>query len=308
LAVAKYFALAGAIDEARTLFGSLEHDRTISSQQECDVANAISWLDAKDDRAAPHWPAIVSRDGTCIGAANGQQSRPEWPVTDDHAPADAAGAKTLLGFDIDPDVLSAGFEIIGTVRWRTIEGNIETEYFRTPNLWPNSSSEWLRLPNFTTCVPGYAEPPWVSRCASRTTRIDGRPTTIASGLTPALGATDAAQELPDAYLTTASANVPAGRTIVYGGRWRVEGSLPRPQIARSIFNDELPVGLDAAYRYQVLIDLHDSPASRWQTRVATISGPPRDAEYVNWIRPRSGFGDGQIELQDAFSFILPNGG
>jgi hypothetical protein len=206
----------------------------------------------------------------------------------------------LVGFDLDLDVLDAGAEVIGALYWRTVEGPIRVQRFRQPDLWPNSGNSWLPLQGFSTCLPGYVESPWVPACASDVTwRDDGRnpagylrsPMTLHGDIYP--------DALPDANLTTASVPLHEGERVVYGGWWQVIGTFPSPHVARS--------NIAGTNGYELVLDLSTAAKGSWHSKADVASQAQGNYEYIGWLRPRSGKGEGVLELDDVFSFVLPDG-
>ena len=174
LAAAKYLALAGEGDAAGELFESLRQDKALTPEQRCEAEQGLAWLQAGGDRMAtlPAWPVTYLGNGVCKQQAGPLPSldtgwSPEWMLTQANSAVDDALDRTLLGFDLDHDVLEAGAEVIGVLYWQTPAGQLEAQRFREPNLWPNSGNSWLPFEGFSTCLPGYGEPPWVAPCASR---------------------------------------------------------------------------------------------------------------------------------------------
>jgi hypothetical protein len=115
----------------------------------------------------------------------------------------------------------------------------------------------------------------------------------------------APEAIPDAYVTTASFPIPQGQPVVYGGRWRIEGKFPNPHIARAYCGGEPLLSPKSVYKYQIVLDLSSLPAGTWQAKASVIPGTPGNYEFVAWVRPRSGRGEGDLEFDDVFSFVLP---
>jgi len=205
--------------------------------------------------------------------------------------------RALWGFDLDPDVLEAGAEVLGTLYWRAPDGQVSLEGFRQPNLWPNSGNSWLRLDGFSSCLPGYSEPPWVSTCASDVAfrpEQSGSPNPVGHLAVPSA-------EGPDFMLQTTTAMIPSDLPIVYGGWWRVTGELPQAHVAR--YSDE---SLDARAYYEKVIDLGDLPEGEWLPRVGISPGLPWAGEFDAWIRPEIDVGQGALWFDGLFSFVWPS--
>jgi hypothetical protein len=309
VAGAKYFLLAGSSGEAVSLLRELSVDGELSPAQRCLTSKILSWANGRTDTstATPSWLARSDSAGTCANAGSEPRVSPDWQITEQNGLSVSGSSKQVIGFDLDPDVLSAGVEVVGLLYRRSADGLVKAQDFRTASLWPNSGLTWLPVEHFTTCLPGYSEPVWVSPCAGRAQ--SGPDATTASVDAVSLSANKGnggTHDIPDAFINTASFNVPAGRTLVYGGRWKVEGALPHPQVARSLSSGEVIGPANEAYRYQVLIDLSDLPVNVWTVRVALAQPTPQDMELGGWIRPRSGQGDGKLNFQSVFSFVLPD--
>lgn len=206
--------------------------------------------------------------------------------------------KMLIGFDLDQDILNAGVEVMGLLYWQLDNGYIFTEPFRERNLWPNSGNNWLPLQGFSICLPGYSEPAWVLPCASSLDFVD-----MGSGIKTPVGRLDVSpEEGPDTFVSTASVVIPADRFMVYGGRWQMNGVFPRAQMARYGGVQEG----DPRLYLEVVLNLSELPASRWQAEAGIISPLVQEFEFFGWIRPRVGTGSGVLLFDDVFSFVLPN--
>jgi hypothetical protein len=304
LTAAKYLALAGAANEAAVLFQNLGREEQLAPDKRCQAARWLDWLgQAKDaeDVTPPGPRTKPGQGGACEGetepaALPEAEWSPEWVLSPDKQVSDPATGRVLLGFDLDPDVLEAGAEVLGVLYWRGRDGQVEAQTFRQPNLWPNSGNSWLRLEGFSTCLPGYAEPPWVPPCASRATLLPGE-----DGTQNPVGIIHVPPaEGPDTLIATASARIPKDQPIVYGGWWWLDGNLPRAQMARYGEDNGDP----RAY-YEVVLDLSDLLPEQWQARTGITPPLPWDHDFQGWIRPRNVVGHGDLEFDDLFSFVLP---
>jgi hypothetical protein len=291
-----------------SLLRELSLNGELSPSQRCIVSKILGWANGRTDSstATPSWLSPSDSAGTCANAGSEPGVSPDWQVTEQSGFSVSGSSNQVIGFDLDPDVLAAGVEVVGRLYRRGADGLVEAQDFRTASLWPNSGLTWLPVEQFTTCLPGYSEPVWVSPCAGQAQ--SGLHSTIASvdGVSPSIiNANRGAPDTPDAFINPASVSATAGRTLVYGGRWKVEGALPHAQVARSLTSGESIEPTNDMYRYQVLIDLSDLPVNVWGARVALAPPTPRNMEFVGWIRPRSGQGDGKLDFDSVFSFVLP---
>ena len=297
LATAKYLALSGDRQRAADLFRALTTESRLTPRQRCEAESGLAWVQAADAKAVPPWPIATMRNSVCVDM-NESSPSPEWQVPSNQALMDANYGAVLIGFDLDRDVLEAGAEVIGVLYWQTPDGRIEYERMRQPNLWPNSGNNWLPLDGFWRCLPGYVEPPWVPLCASHMSLqgdnsvgylISPSPLNLTQGAAP--------ENIPDAYLNTTCVPLHRGERVVYGGRWQVSGSFPSPHVARSHNS--------GTTKYEVVLDLLSVPAGNWLKKVGVASVVEEDDDFTEWLRPRSGHGEGVLEFDDVFSFVLP---
>lgn len=295
LAAAKYLALSGQGTEAAVYFRALLAGATLDPEQACQAERWLAW---EGGGSLPPDPVA------CRSAQDDAGLQPAWvlplqsTVGGQAAPSlDPASGRVLLGFDLDPDILEGGAEVLGTFHWREQDGRLSLEGFRQPNLWPNSGNSWLGLEGFSSCLPGYTEPPWVSPCASslaaRSTK--GRPLNLVGHVAVP------SAEGPDILLATASAGIPADLPILYGGWWRVSGELPQAHVARYGGDRSDPRGY-----YEKVIDLAHLSQGEWQPGAGISPGLPWAKEFNGWIRPETDLGQGALEFDDLFCFVGPS--
>ena len=308
LAAAKYLALAGATDEASRLFAPLAQSDGLTWQQRCDARRGLIWLQS-GEAGTPPWPATQTEREACGEGRAEQPASPEWTLKPNPPVVNSSGA-TLTGFDLDHDVLDAGVEVIGVLYRKRSDGQTVAQRFRQPDLWPNSGNTWLSLDSFTTCLPGYAEPVWVSPCAGQMVMSDsiGVQSPVGRVVSPHGQYADRSpDQIPDAFITTATFPVSKNRFVVYGGWWKKEGNLPWPHLAQQYASGNPPL-VEAPYYYAAVIDLTAMPVGVWQAHAAVSKPLAFDYDYFGWIRPRAGKGEGALEFDDVFAFSLSREG
>jgi hypothetical protein len=290
LAAAKYLALGGASQEASLRLAALQSEPGLAAVQRCQAADGLAWLQGGGfaSGAPPPWPVDPQGDPCDAQLA---AASPAWTVTEGSPVTDQASGAELVGFDLDQDVLEAGAEVIGVLYWRTADGRLTGQPFRQPNLWVNSSNNWLAWPGLTRCIPGYTEPAWVTPCAGQVSAASDDP----SIRNPVAALYNAPGDQPDAYVSTLSLPLEAGSRIVTGGRWRSEGQFPRGHVSRSSSDG----------RYDVVLNLSSLPPEQWQPAVSVAAPVEEAGDYSFWIRPRAGTGEGTLWFDDVFSFELP---
>ncbi len=301
LAAAKYLALAGERAEAAERFEALLNSTDLDSEQACQVEGWLRW---EGDSSLLPGPGVCGSHGSDATWAPGWDLSAE-STTAREAPASGGGAARgrLWSLDLDAEVLEAGAEVLGTLYWRTSDGEMSLQHFRQPNLWPNSGASWLPLEGFTTCLPGYMEPGWVLTCAG--SQADSHDVSNAAGAGSPVGRVHVpADEGPDTFISTASVLVPMGRAMIYGGRWRLRGDLPGARMARYGGDSQDP----RAY-YEVLLELGTLPRSgEFTSQARLIPELPWSQEFVGWMHPRHQVGKGDLEFDDVFAFVLPAAG
>jgi hypothetical protein len=262
----------------------------LAALQRCQASDGLAWLQSSglSGGAPPPWP--VNPHGKPCDAQIPAAS-PNWTVTEGSPVIDEGSGAELVGFDLDQDVLEAGAEVIGVLYWKTTDGRVTGQPFRQPNLWVNSSNNWLAWPGFTQCIPGYTEPAWVTPCAAQVSEAADDP----SIRNPVAALYNAPGDQPDAYVSTLSLPLEAGSRIVTGGRWRSEGQFPRGHVSRSSSDG----------RYDVVLNLSSLPPEQWQPAVSVAAPVEEAGDYSFWIRPRAGTGEGTLWFDDVFSFELP---
>lgn len=304
LAAAKYLALAGETAEADAHLQSLGQAGPWTAQQRCEIDRWREWLRQAQVGTGlpPPGPATYqTQAGTCL-ATDGRGFTPqpgwtpEWVLPASQPVTNPATAERLMGFDLDPDVLEAGGEVLGTLYWQRTDGRMVAQDFRGPNLWPNSGNSWLRLEGFSTCLPGYSEPPWVSPCASDVSH-DSLQTQIPNPVGQIHVPT---AKGPDTFIGTASVTIPLGRPMVYGGRWRVDGDLPQAHLARYGGDKR-----DLRAYYETVLNLRDLPQGEWQSRAGVTPALSWEQEFEGWIRPETDVGYGDLKFDELFGFVLP---
>jgi len=286
LAAAKYLALGGNSDEAKRLLEEIGKSGTLTGDRTADLQTWYGWLIAS--AGGPIFPDMQGYADQ--SDSPGGDPDLEWKIT--QSAGTTIGGATLLGFDLDQDVLAAGAEALGVLYWQSSEGSVHIEPFRQPNLWPNSGSNWIQYRGFWECLPGYIEPGWVGECASEGVWLGGKLGEPASHLVIPDG------DGPDTYIESYGSDIMAGAYYVYGGIWRLRGDFANPYIARRYINSDETLYVDP------VIDLSKLPQGVWQQEAALIEPLEMDAESVIWVRPRSGAGSGELYFQDAFSFAL----
>ena len=112
---------------------------------------------------------LVSVDGEFEPPVGWQ---PTWSEANLQNVSGSATGSNFIGFDIDPDVLDAGAEVLGVAYWRKEDRRSLYQRFRTVNLWPNSGNSWERFPEFSACTPGYIDPVWFDGCVSKTLDLE----------------------------------------------------------------------------------------------------------------------------------------
>ncbi|HSJ53355.1 MAG TPA: hypothetical protein VLC52_06365, partial [Anaerolineae bacterium] len=184
----------------------------------------------------------------------------------------------------------------GTLYWRAPDGRVSATDLRQANLWPNSGNSWLALPGFTTCLPGYDEPAWISLCASdlaHGSAQGGHSNPVGHLAVPWA-------EGPDILLITASAMTPGQLPTVCGGWWHRTGELPQAHLARYGGDRSDP----RAY-YEKMIELGDLPEGVWVPRAGMSPGLPWAKEFEGWIRPETDVGQGDLFFDGLFCFPVP---
>jgi hypothetical protein len=300
LPAAKYLALSGAVAEAQTLLQELRHN----GQQHCDVDRWSKWLRQVENGENVLPPGPMDCDiqlhpckggsGQCFQAQ--PYWTPEWILPANDSSADYETDALHLGFDLDPDVLEAGAEILVTIYQEETNGEVSVQVLRQPNLWPNSGNSWLKLEGFSTCLPGYVQAPWMSSCSSGVlyTHADSGGTDPVGHIRVPL------DEGPDTLIMTAGILIPEGKDIVYGGWWENQGDFPRAELARYG-----GVRSEPRFYYEVLLELSDLPGAAWQARLGTADPIPQAHEFSGWLRSRANMGAGYLKFDDVFSFVLP---
>lgn len=290
LMAAKYLALGGARKEAGERLAALQAEPRLAALQRCQASGGLAWLQSSDaSDAPPPWP--VDPHGDPCDSQLPAVASPNWIVTEGSPVIDEGSGAELIGFDLDQDVLEAGAEVIGVLYWRTTDGHVTGQPFRQPNLWVNSSNNWLAWPGLTQCIPGYTEPAWVTLCAGQVAETSDDP----SIRNPVAMLYNAPGDRPDAYIETLSLPLAAGSRIVYGGRWRNEGQFPRAHVSRS----------SSGGRYESVLNLSSLQPGHWQQKASVAAPVEMDDDYSFWIRPRVGVGEGTLWFDDVFSFELP---
>jgi len=298
LGAAKYLALGGERAEAADRFRALLAGGALDPDQACQAERWPAW---EGGGSLPPGP------GSCAFPGAGPGWEPTWVVAGEVStsiePSPLAGGSrrgvpggALWGFDLDPDVLEAGAEVLGTLYWRAADGQVFLTDLFQANLWPNSGNSWLRLEGFSTCLSGYAEPAWVSPCASDLAHgpaQGGAPNPVGHLAVPSA-------EGPDILLGTASTMIPSSRPIVYGGWWRRTGELPQAHVARYGRDRS-----DARAHYEKVIELGDLPEGAWLPRAGISPGLPWAKEFQGWIRPEIDVGQGHLFFDGLFCFLGP---
>lgn len=290
-AAAKYLALGGERVEAAERIRGLLAGGALDTDRVCQMER---WLAAVEAGGLPRDPL------TCRNLDSNWE--PDWvlPLEGNAAGqagllVDKASGRVLWGFDLDPDVLEAGVEVLGTLYWRAADGRVYPDDLYEANLWPNSGNAWLPLEGFSTCVPGYVEPAWVAPCAGSVIDLPlGRETENVAHIY--LSAQD---QGPDTFIATASAPILEDVWLVYGGWWRSEGNLQHGRLAR--YGGEMS---DPRTYYETLLDLSDLPPGEWQARVRAIAPLGQEHDLVGWIYPQVGQGDGELAFDDLFGFAV----
>jgi hypothetical protein len=283
LAAAKYLALAGERAEGADLFRALLAGAALDPARACEAERWLAW---EGDGGLPPGP----------GACGSPGSGPDWVLPEESTVADEAVGRVLWGFDLDADILEAGAEVLGTLYWRAPDGQVTLENVRQANLWPNSGNSWLRLEGFSSCLPGYAEPPWVTPCASSVAKQLTRRQTLESFGHIYVPPSDKG---PDTFIGTASVPIPRYAWLVYGGWWQSEGNLPRARLARYGGENSNP-----RIYYETLIDLSNLLPGEWEAKTNVIAPIGQEHDFSGWIQPRFGTGDGGLAFDDLFGFVV----
>jgi hypothetical protein len=292
LQAAKYLALGGDALRASDLFRSLTTEFQLTPEQRCEAEAGLTWLQAGDAKAVPPWPITSVRNGQCVDTSESSQTS-EWQLAPDQVLTDANHGATLIGFDLDRDVLEAGAEVIGILYWQLPDGAIQPQRFRQPNLWPNSGNSWQPFGETWACLPGYMEPSWLAACAGRI-----EPGSMNSPTKSPLGylTTSPGQE-QGTFITSASVQVPASAFIVYGGWWFVQQPNSGSYVARN------QLGVDN--QFEIVLDLAAQPPNTWQARAALVSPAVNSVEVEQWVRPSMVQHDQTLVFDDVFSFAIP---